>query len=256
MLDFNCYVGAWPFHPLAVETFGQLQQLHKENGIEGGFVSSIKSIFYRDYFYSEEELHEQLKGSAYRHVLTVNPQLPACMDIVNYALENWNIAGVRILPSYHGYNLNEPALEPLCAALEKAGLPLFLTVNLEDVRNTYLLIPKPLPMEQIALWLEKHHGLTVVLCGPSPYDVVQIEESILCHPAAFYDPSGMRLGSFPFDNHSDELRTRLLYGSMSGILCLKSSLLHFEKKELTPEQTKRSLYGTDFFAKCPGLTKK
>lgn len=254
MLDFNCYIGTWPFHPLAVETFDELKTLHRENGIEGGFVSSLKSVFQRDYFEPERELYETLKGSTYRQVMTVNPLFPACMDVVRYGIENWNIAGVRVVPGYHGYDLTAPELEELCQTLKEAGLPLFLTLNLEDVRNSYLLIPKPLPAEQVRNWLDSHHDVTVLLCGGYTYaDIGNLKEAILDHPAAFFEPSGMRHGSFPLQIVGPEVCTRLVYGSMSGILCLKSSLLHMEMGELTPEQLERSGDGKDFIAKCPGI---
>ena len=254
MLDFNCYIGSWPFHPLAVETFDELKALHKENGIEGGFVSSLKSLFYRDYFEPEQELFETLKGSNYRQIMTVNPLFPACLDIVRYGIENWNIAGVRVVPTYHGYDLTAPELEELCQVLKEAGLPLFLTLNLEDIRNSYLLIPNPLSVEQIKEWLDAHHDVTVLLCGRYIYtDINNLKEAILSHPAAFFEPSGMRHGSFPLEFVGPEVCTRLVYGSMSGILCLKSSLLHMEMGELTPEQLERSSDGRDFLSKCPGI---
>ena len=156
MLDFNCFIGQWPFHPLKVETLPQLQKLHKENGIEGGFVSSLKSLFYRDYFESEQELFETLKGTNYRQVMTVNPLFPACLDVVRYGIENWNIAGVRVLPTYHDYTLDNPFLEELCQLLQEKGLPLFLTMNLEDVRSCYLLQAERLDPEQLKSWLATH----------------------------------------------------------------------------------------------------
>lgn len=254
MLDFNCFIGQWPFHPLKVETLEQLQALHRENGIEGGFVSSLKSLFYRDYFESEQELYETLKGTEYRQVMTVNPLFPACLDVVRYGIENWNIAGVRVVPTYHGYDLTAPELEELCQVLKEAGLPLFLTLSLEDIRNSYLLIPKPLPANQIKQWLDEHHDLTILICGGSSYGGVNfLKEQILAHPAAFFEPSGMRNGSFPFEYIGPEICTRLVYGSMSGILCLKSSLLHIEMGELSPEQLERSSDGRDFLSKCPGI---
>ena len=254
MLDFNCFIGQWPFHPLKVETLEQLQELHKENGIEGGFVSSLKSLFYRDYFEPEKELYETLKGTNYRQVMTVNPLFPACLDVVRYGIENWNIAGVRIVPSYHGYDMTAPELEELCQVLKEAGLPLLVTINLEDIRNSYMLIPQPVPADQIGAWLEKHHDLTVLLCGGTTYeDVNYLKEKILAHPAAFFELSGMRHGSFPLEYSGEDLCTRLVYGSMSGILCLRSSLLHMQVGELTPQQLERSSDGRDFLAKCPGI---
>lgn len=253
MLDFSCFIGPWPTHPLAVETFAELRQLHEKNGISGGFVSNLKSVFYRDFFYSEEELYRQIKGTSYRQIMTVNPQYPACMDIVRHGIENWNIAGVRITPTYHGYDLTAPELEELCQILKEAGLPLYLTMNLEDVRNSYLLIPESLRISQVCQWLDEHHDLTVLICGAGTYDMGSLSKAILNHPAAFFDPSGCRHTSAPLTLLSPELLTRLVYGSMAGVLCLKSSLLHMEMGDVPADQVKRSMEGTDFLAKCPGM---
>ena len=253
MLDFSCFIGPWPTHPLAVETFDELRQLHEKNGISGGFVSNLKSVFYRDFFYSEEELYQQIKGTSYRQIMTVNPKYPACMDIVRHGIENWNIAGVRITPTYHGYDLTAPELEELCQILKDAGLPLYLTMNLEDVRNSYLLIPESLRVSQICQWLDEHHDVTVLICGGGTYDMGGLSKAILNHPAAFFDPSGCRHTSAPLTLLRPEMLTRLVYGSMAGVLCLKSSVLHMEMGDVPPEQVKRSMEGTDFLAKCPGI---
>lgn len=256
MLDFNCYIGSWPFHPLAVETFEELKTIHQENGIAGGFVSSLKSMFRRDYFDSEKELYETLKGTSYRQVMTVNPLFPACLDIVRYGIENWNIAGVRVLPTYHGYELDNPFFEQLCALLQEKGLPLYLTLYLEDIRNTYMLIPKPIKADELKVWLDSHHNLTVLLCGGSTYaDLIACKEHILAHPACFFEPSGMRHGCFPLEEVGEQMRQRVVYGSMSGILCLKSSLLHMQIGELNEEELAAASDGRNFLAKCPGVAK-
>lgn len=253
MLDFNCFIGPWPFHPVAAETLEQLQQLHKENGIEGGYVSSLKSVFYRDFFCSEEELHAQLKGTNYRQIMTVNPQFPACMDVVRHGIVHWNIAGVRIVPGYHNYGLTDPALEPLCSRLEEAGLPLYISVGLEDRRSSYLLLAQPVPQADIQAFLTAHPNLTVLIAGASTGDINGLRDSILRHKAAFFDLSGCRHGNELGELFGAELSERMVYGSMAGLLCLKSSLLRLEAGEFSQEQTKNSGRGTGFLAKCPGI---
>lgn len=253
MLDFNCFIGPWPFHPVAVETMEQLRKLHKENGIEGGFVSNLKSVFYRDFFYSEEELHAQLKHTGYRQIMTVNPQHPACLDVVRYGIENWNIAGVRIVPGYHQYGLNDPVLEPLCSLLTEKGLPLYLSVSLEDRRSCYLLLAQPVVRADIQAFLEAHPDLTVLIAGASTGEINGLRDSILKHKAAFFDLSGCRHGNELGELFGAELSERMVYGSMAGLLCLKSSLLRFEAGEFNREQTVNSGMGTAFLEKCPGI---
>ena len=136
-------------------------------------------------------------------------------------------------------------------AIEKI---IFLSLNLEDIRNTYLLIPKLIKKEELQKWLDEHHGLTVLLCGGSTYvDLIPNTEQILAHPACFFEPSGMRHGCFPLEEVGEEMRKRFVYGSMSGILCLKSSLLHMQMGELNEQELSAAADGRNFLAKCPGI---
>ena len=253
MFDFNCFIGSWPFHPLAVETFNELQILHKKNNISGGFVSNTKSIFYRDYFQPEEELHNTIKGTNYRHIMTVNPLFPACLDIVRYGIEHWNIAGVRVLPGFHGYDMDAPELDALCEVLKEAGLPLLVMINVEDIRNTYMFVPMPPAEDKVCEFIDNHHDNTILICTADIYALEVFKDHMMAHPAAFFDPSGLRQGPFPLERLGAEYCTRLVYGSLSGILCLKSSLLHMEMGEISDEQVARSGDGIDFLAKCPGI---
>ena len=45
MIDYNAYVGDWPFYKLPRTTLGELAELHRKNGISGGYISSLQSIF-------------------------------------------------------------------------------------------------------------------------------------------------------------------------------------------------------------------
>ena len=76
IVDVNCLVGHWPFRKLYKNSFADLMEIHRKNNIGYGFVSSLNSIFYNDPFEGEEDLHNIIKGTDYRHVLTINPMLP------------------------------------------------------------------------------------------------------------------------------------------------------------------------------------
>ena len=44
MLDFNCYIGSWPFHPLAVETFDELKAIEKQRGYRAGWAYKMAKL--------------------------------------------------------------------------------------------------------------------------------------------------------------------------------------------------------------------
>ena len=231
MIDFNCFIGQWAFYPTYVETIDQLKKLHAKNGITSGYVSSLKSVTYRDYFFSEEELHEQLKGTGYRQIMTVDPRFPACLDIVNYGIENWDIAGVRIVPGFQGYKLSDTRLEPLCALLKEKNLPLYINLHMQDDRNCYLVQNVPPAKEELKAFLEANKDLKILICNALLHELEGLQDMILAHPKAFFDMAGMRSRMGSVEYLSREMQDRMVFGTMAPILACKTACLHFEVKE-------------------------
>ena len=246
MIDFNCFIGQWAFYPTYVETIDQLKALHAKNGITTGYVSSLKSVTYRDYFFSEEELHNQLKGTGYRHVMTVDPRFPACIDIVNYGIENWDIAGVRIIPGFQGYKLTDTRLEDLCKLLEEKKLPLYLTLHMQDDRNCYLVQNVAPTKAEVGTFLDAHHGLKVLLCNASLGELEGLQQEILAHPKCFFDMSGLRSRMGCVEYLSRDMQDRLIFGTMAPILSTKAACLHLEVEDIDSQIAEQIKTGSKF----------
>ena len=58
-LDCNAFIGNWPFYKTRFGSFEDLKRIHRENGIDGGYVSSVQSIFYNHPWEAEVELEGQ-----------------------------------------------------------------------------------------------------------------------------------------------------------------------------------------------------
>ena len=114
MKDFSCYLGAWPFYKLPA-SLDALRALHAKNGIYGGYVSSLHSMFYNDFYESEKELSEMLAGTEYRQLVTLNPTLSFAQHTLRRCIEEFDVAGVRIHPTYHGYSMDTESLEPIAS---------------------------------------------------------------------------------------------------------------------------------------------
>lgn len=246
MIDFNCFIGPWAFYPTYVETIDQLKALHAKNGITGGYVSSLKSVTYRDYFFSEEELHNALKGTGYRQVMTVDPRFPACLDIVSYGIENWDIAGVRIIPGFQGYKLTDTRLEDLCKLLEEKKLPLYLTLHMQDDRNCYLVQNVAPTKNEVGAFLNTHHGLKVLICNALLGEVEVMEQDILAHPDCFVDVSGLRSRMGCVECISRDMQERLVFGTMAPILSTKAACLHLEVENIDPKIAEQIKTGSAF----------
>ena len=241
--DVNCLLGHWPFRKISKNTFDHLKHVHKENDIAYGYVSSINSIFYNDPFEGDTELHDVIKDSPYKHILTVNPLLPGFKDDIESGMKFFDIKGVRIYPGYHGYNLNNGYIKELCSILKYYGLPLFLSMRLEDERLDYIIRPAILKMEEVGSFLSKNTDLKLLLLTFRNEELMQLKHVLLSHPDAYYDTSGLKNYLFAIEKSmSDFGRNRMVYGSQYPLFCLKSTYLLVEKAELDEMVKERILY--------------
>jgi hypothetical protein len=121
MKDYNAFVGKWPFYELPREGVEQLRELHAKNGVYGGYVSSVESIFYNDCYESEQKLSAKLRGAEYGHVISPNPALAECGVTLERALSDFDVKGIRLHPEYHGYRLTDPAVSVVTDAAPEAA---------------------------------------------------------------------------------------------------------------------------------------
>lgn len=223
-IDVCCFAGAWPFHKIDHCTVKDLQKIHQENGIDSGFVSSTQAIFYNDPYEAELDLQKELAGTGYRHVMTINPTLPAWREDLRRGVHELSIAAVRIHPGYHGYELSDACMNDLMAALREYRLPLFLTSRMEDERITYLLQPRLVHWSEVGRFLEAYPDQPILLSNFRTNEIRAIGEIIRNHPQVLIDSSGLKDGAFALETVRDEyhLADRLVFGSLATVACFKS----------------------------------
>jgi len=240
-IDVNCCVGQWPFRKMYKHSFADLVDVHRRNGIDYGYVSSLHSIFYNDPFEGEEELHEWIKDSNYGHILTVNPDLPGWEDDIERGVKLFGIRGVKIVPTYHGYDLNKAA--PLCAALERYGLPLFLPLRMQDDRLNYLFAPQLLSVDEVEQFCKAHTAVRIVLLNIRYHEVLALKSLFNEYDHVRFDTSGLKDYLFVVEKLLLEVpATAMLYGSLYPLYCLRSTWLLVEDAEIGEERKQRIRY--------------
>lgn len=241
-IDVNCFLGHWPFRKIRRGTFADLQAVHAANAIAFGFVSSLDSIFYNDPFEGDEDLHETLKGSSYRQILSVNPELPGWQADISRGVRFFGSCGVRIYPAYHGYDLNSRPVDALCLLLEKMRLPLVLTIRLEDERLGYLIQHRAPAMDDVRRFLDRHKQNAILLTGAYASELLTIQDACASRRNVFFDTSGLKETLFAVEKFLQAFpASQLLYGSQHSLYCLRSSLLLVEKADIDPVVKSRIL---------------
>ncbi|NSW91742.1 MAG: hypothetical protein HPY74_13920 [Firmicutes bacterium] len=232
-IDINCLLGHWPFRKIRKNSFEDLRKVHEINRIKYGYISSLDSIFYNDPFEGDQDLHEIIKGTEYKHVLTVNPELPGFISDIKRGIELFDIKGVRIYPGYHGYKLESKCLQKLCSLLAEKELPLFLTMRMDDERLDYLLQQKSIEARDLSNFLMEYPENKVVLLSIRVGEIVAIKDIINSRKNVFFDVSGLKDWLFVTEKLLKEINhNKILYGSNHPLYCLKSSLLLIEKAEI------------------------
>ncbi|MEA4822770.1 MAG: hypothetical protein VB111_01485 [Clostridiaceae bacterium] len=250
-LDCGCFVGTWPFHKVRKPTFADLRSLHMKNGIAGGFISSTNAIFWNDPWEAELDLAKALVGfPTYRHVMTVNPTQPGTWDDLERAHHIFPVAGIRILPGFHGYTLSDDCAKPLWDWLRRHRVPLFLSMRVEDERVTHLFHPRSLTVAEVDAFLKAETGFPVVLSNIRDGELPALRETILARDDVFADTAGFKGSLFFLDDLAPTgLLPRVLYGSYAPIHCLKSTLLVVETSKVTDSKKNAILTAENFLKK-------
>jgi predicted TIM-barrel fold metal-dependent hydrolase len=239
--DVNALLGHWPFRKIRKNSLEDLRRVHRENGITGGYVASLNSIFYNDPFEGDEELHGLIGGTEYKHVLTVNPTLPGWQRDIEDGLRRFDIRGVRIYPTYHDYDLNGEPVAELCEALKRHGLPLFVTKRMEDERLDYLVKPKPLEVTALGKFLSGQPELDIIVLNIRFNEIVSLREEAKRLPRLYFDTCGLKDKVFVLEELLNIVPAKkIIYGSQHPLYCLKSSFCLVDMVEI-PEETKRSI---------------
>ncbi len=250
-IDVNCLWGNWPFRKLYKNKFSDLTKIHSENGFEFGYVSSMNSIFYNDPFEGESELHEVIKGTHYRHVLTVNPTLPGYELDLERGIKLFQIAGVRVYPGYHNYRLDDKRFLNLCALLRKHRLPLLLTMRLEDERLDYLYLPRRIDVPgELLKFIDAVRDIPVLLMNLRYGEMLYCEEALRTYPNLYMDTSGIKDPVESFELITQHIGDKkIVYGSQYPLSALKSTLFEVTMAKIPQESKDRILRknALDFF---------
>lgn len=239
--DVNALLGHWPFRKIRKNTLEDLRKVHRDNHITGGYISSLNSIFYNDPFEGDEELHETIQGTEYKHVLTVNPTLPGWQRDIEDGVNRFDIHGVRIYPTYHNYELNSEPVAELCEALKKHKLPLFLTKRMEDERLDYLIKPTPLAVEKLREFVASQPDLDIIILNIRFGEISTMKDEINSLPRLYVDTSGFKDKVFVMEELLKLIPVfKILYGSQHPLYCLKSTYFIVDMADL-PAETKKAV---------------
>lgn len=185
LIDTHVSFGRWPWQDFSALTPDSLVASLKAEGIAEAWISAVDSIFFPDPDVPDTRLLAAFRPyPGVTPVKTMNPLLGNWRESLKKAVESDGFRLVRILPSYHLYDLiDRPALE-FATVLAGYRIPLLIPVRVEDERNQYPLLRVPtLPPDHIAHFAALHAGLKILALGATATEIPSLiagNTNVLC----------------------------------------------------------------------------
>lgn len=174
--DANTWIGRWPFSFADAHTPRSLAAHLKRHGIRRALVSPLDAVFAP----APQPANLALLAATQSQpnlvpVPVLNPALAGWRDDLAEVAADRRVRGVRLLPNYHDYRLDVPAVDELIGELQRRGLRLIIQMQLIDHRHEYhALTIKPVPADDLAALLRRHRRLPVLASGLLRPDLLQL----------------------------------------------------------------------------------
>jgi len=130
---------------------------------------------------------DKIVGFAY-----VDPRRADCMDMLEHAVEDLGLKGVKYGPIYNGVALSDPRLDPVYEYCQKHNIPLTMHMGTTYARNAPVDMGRAIHVEPVAL---KYPDLTMILAHmghPWYGDCIAVsrkQPNVFCEVSAlFYRP--------------------------------------------------------------------
>ena len=229
-IDCNVWIGDHPYRRLPMRSALELAGHLQKHGITEAWASTFDALLHKDLRSANDELARQCAatGGLIKPVGTINPTLPNWQDDLSRCAETHHMHAVRLLPSYHGYTLDEPRFQEVLDLAHNDKLLVQLVVQFEDPRTQHpqLQVPavdlKPLANDARVMVLNANasHILTALRGKKAVIDTAFIE-----------GVGGLEnlLKSWP--------QEQLVFGSHSPWFYWEANGLKLQESELSTEQT-------------------
>jgi predicted TIM-barrel fold metal-dependent hydrolase len=222
--DACAFVGHWPFWKVKKGSFSDLKAAHEKNGIGGGLVGCLESIFFNDPYEGDEECAALLDGS-YVFAGTVNPFMPGAEEDLERCLNILRAGAIRLYPSDHGYDCDAPEVISLCKKAGALGLRVAVTVRTEDIRLDYLFKQRETSLEGIARLIESCPDTAFLISNAYIRELKKLRDSLLACENAWADTARFKDGMFALEEALKVIPAeKLIFGSGAPLLAMSCML--------------------------------
>jgi hypothetical protein len=173
MRDASAFLGAWPFAGGSPISLAELTAEYQACGIDAAALSPLEAVLQPEPMAANRRLFTAIQAvadGAFRAWAApiLNPSLPGWEEhlAVCRQLAGASMRAVKLVPGYHDYALDHPAVTQLADACLEHGLGLCLQVRMEDERMQHarMRVPRVEPAAVAAL-AERCPTVPILVCG-------------------------------------------------------------------------------------------
>ena len=234
-IDTNAWSGPWPLSPVSPIEPKQRRVRNIGYEIKEALVSPFKAVFQADPMPGNRTLFDSLgKRRSTRPLPILNLATPAWEDHLEEITTHARVAGIRLLPSYHGYSLRSPAVRKLNVRLKARQLRLVITARLVDERQEHpALSIKPVPVVQLKQFVETNPDTHPLIQGLGVHELKELAQA-----------GGLFSTDTSFAEWEDTLQVirediplpRILFGSLSPLQVAQAQIDKVRLSSLTQRQ--------------------
>ncbi len=253
IIDFFTGIGDWPFRKLKHRTADMMIDLLKKEGIDKAVIYSIYSILAKDCMEGNLEITEA--ASKYPETIipyaVINPAFPCWKRDFVTCFDKMGFKGLRLFPTYHGYDFEDSCFSEIMAAAEEKKIPVVLSVRIEDERQHHWLMKvPPLNIKSVVKVISDFPKIPFIISGASYSELLDEKEILLQNNNWFFDiarmqgrndnPGAVEVVVRAINDFGTE---RMLFGSNAPFQYVKSSLLKVQNASISEKEKMLILSG-------------
>ena len=251
MRDASAFLGTWPFAGGSPPTLTELLGEYRAVGIDAAALSPVEAVLQPEPMAANLRLFTPIERGARTAVAVwavpiINPTLPGWEQHLATCrrVGGERVRAIKIVPGYHDYALDHPALDQLARACLDHGLGLCVQVRMEDERMHHgrMHVPRVEPAAVVAL-AQRCPTLAILVCGSYMAELASYRDTLTIRAELSFVESGMLL--------PDALRQlgadRLLVGTHTPIHMIAPNAAKLSSDVLDAATTAR--LGSENFAR-------